>query len=41
MSAWDAFTPDQWAIIFAVLLIAVAFIVVDLINDEPWGGFWL
>jgi hypothetical protein len=41
MSAWDAFTPDQWAIIFVVLLLALAFIVADLINNEPWGGFHL
>lgn len=36
---WDNFTPAQWAILFGILLIAVALIFADLINDEPWGGF--
>jgi len=41
MSAWDMFAPEQWAIIFGVLLIAVVFMVADWINNEPWGGFYL
>lgn len=36
---WDSFTPAQWAIMFGILLIVVALVAADLINDEPWGGF--
>jgi hypothetical protein len=38
---WDMLSPAQWVIVFGVLLIAVIFMAVDLINNEPWGGFRL
>lgn len=39
--SWDMLAPEQWAVLFGVILIAVILAAVDMINDEPWGGFRL
>lgn len=38
MNHWENFSVGQWGALAFVLLVAVIYLAVSLINDEPWGG---